>query len=431
MNTNITKVLKNKLCTGCGTCVGICPTNAIEFHRESNGLYVPEVNVSLCSKCGLCVKICPGYSINFDELNNLIFSKIPDNVFLGNFINCYLGHSMDTQIRWCSSSGGVLSSLLISALEKKIIDAALVTKMSKENPLEPEVIVARSREDIVSASKSKYCPVPVNTAIKKLLDSDEKVAVVGLPCHIAGIRKAEMADEKLRKKIVLHLGLFCSHTINFLGTELLLEKLGVRKEDVVGLGYRGNGWPGKMTVELKGGEKKIMSSPKCWRALFSSFSFIPFRCTLCCDFSNEFSDISFGDAWLPELMNDKVGTSMLISRTELGERLIQKTMLEGEIKVSKISSENVIQSQLRNFYFKKKNLKARFRVVKMFGGEIPNYINCNLSSLRPSLLANFTAILPYINMYVLSSQRSRKLLKHVPFPLLRVYNSIINTLSST
>jgi coenzyme F420 hydrogenase subunit beta len=430
MDDTIIKVLRNELCTGCGTCVSTCPTNAIGFHKDSNGLYVPEVNGSLCNKCGLCVKVCPGYSINFDELNNLVFSKTPDNVFLGNFINCYISYSTDNRIRWGASSGGVLSALLIFALEKKIIDAALVTKMNKENPLEPEVIVARCREDIVSASKSKYCPVPVNTAIKKLLERDEKVAVVGLPCHIAGIRKAEMVTEKLRKNVILRFGLFCSHAVNFLGTELLLEKLGIRKEDVVRLSYRGNGWPGKMTIELKGGEKKIISSSKYWGALFGSFFFTPTRCTLCCDFSNELSDISFGDAWLPELTDDKAGTSMLISRTETGESLIQKVALEEKIKVSKILPEKVIQSQLRNFYFKKKNLKARFRVVKMFGGEIPNYINCNLSSLRPSLLANFTAILPYINIHALSSQHSRSLFRYIPFPLLRVYNSIVNTLSS-
>ena len=34
--------------------------------------------------------------------------------------------------------------------------------MKKDNPLEPEPFIARTREEIIEASKSKYCPVPAN-----------------------------------------------------------------------------------------------------------------------------------------------------------------------------------------------------------------------------------------------------------------------------
>ena len=47
----------------------------------------------------------------------------------------------------------------------------------------------------VSATKSKYCPVPANVRIKKILRRNGKFAVVGLPCHIHGVRKAEMLNK--------------------------------------------------------------------------------------------------------------------------------------------------------------------------------------------------------------------------------------------
>lgn len=55
----------------------------------------------------------------------------------------------------------MVSALLIFALEQGIIDGALVTKMSENNPLEPQPFIARTREEIISAAKSKYCPVRI------------------------------------------------------------------------------------------------------------------------------------------------------------------------------------------------------------------------------------------------------------------------------
>jgi len=74
--------------------------------------------------------------------------------------------------------------------------------MKKENPLEPEPFIARTKEEIIEASKSKYCPVPANIALKEIMDSKsgEKFAVVGLPCHIQGIRKFEEVNKILKEK---------------------------------------------------------------------------------------------------------------------------------------------------------------------------------------------------------------------------------------
>ena len=46
-------------CTGCGTCAGVCPQNAI---RIRNSLAV--VNEDLCVDCGRCVPVCPSRAIS-------------------------------------------------------------------------------------------------------------------------------------------------------------------------------------------------------------------------------------------------------------------------------------------------------------------------------------------------------------------------------
>jgi len=109
-------------------------------------------------------------------------------------------------------------------LENKIIDGAIVTKMKKDNPLEPETFIARTKKDIIESSKSKYCPVPLNIVLREIINSkeDEKFAIVGLPCHINGIINAEKINKKLKDKIIIKFGIFCNHTPNFLATELYL-----------------------------------------------------------------------------------------------------------------------------------------------------------------------------------------------------------------
>jgi coenzyme F420 hydrogenase subunit beta len=188
--------------------------------NEKKGIYVPKLDEEKCNNCGLCYKVCPGHSVDFKNLNLEVFGKESEDILIGNYLNCYIGHATDYDIRYNSASGGLITQLLIFALEEGIIDGALVTRMKKDNPLEPEPFIARTKGEIIEASKSKYCPVPANIALKEILASKEgeKFAVVGLSCHIQGIRKAEQINKKLKERIVLHLVLFCNHGVNFIGT---------------------------------------------------------------------------------------------------------------------------------------------------------------------------------------------------------------------
>jgi len=109
---------------------------------------------------------------------------------------------------------------LLSLLNEKIIDGALVTRMGRDDPLKPEAFIATTKDELIDAIGSKYCPVPANVALNEILNSNfKKFAVVGLPCHIHGLRKAERLKKELREKIALHIGLFCSYGITFLTTQ--------------------------------------------------------------------------------------------------------------------------------------------------------------------------------------------------------------------
>ena len=400
----ISTVVKHDLCTGCGTCIALCPEKAIKLRiNEKKGFYVPKINEEKCNNCGICYEVCPGHEVDFKELNLEIFGKEPEDILIGNYLNCYVGHSTDYDIRYNSASGGLVTQLLIFALEEGIIDGALVTRMKKDNPLEPGPFIARTKEEIIEASKSKYCPVPANIALKEILESKEgeKFAVVGLPCHIHGIRKAEQINKKLKEKIVLHIGIVCNHTPTFLATEFILKKMKIKKDDVTKLDYRGEGWPGGMKITTKEGNKIFVPyfSSGYWGIVFNSF-FFPTRCTLCSDKICELSDVSFADAWMPELMkNDNVGTSLTISRNKIFEEFLNKAALKGKIELKKVSEKVALQSQ--GLYAVKKQLKARVRILRIFGKKIPVY---HQDLLNPSFSDYLHALSFYSKNYFLSKR---------------------------
>jgi len=424
----LNEIVANDICCGCGTCAGICPNNAVKM-KVSEGLFIPEVDETKCSKCGLCVKTCPGNTIDYGLLQKQVFSQDPEDPAIGNALFCYIGFATDNQIRYSSTSGGIITQLLIFALESKVIDGAIVTRMREDNPLVPEAFIARTREEIIEAANSKYCPVATNVCLRQVLKEEGRYAIVGLPCHLKGIRKAEAQFPLLKKRIVMHLGLLCSHTVDFAGIHFLMKKIGVKNSEVRKIAYRGNGWPGSLSIETKSGARISRPLVGSWHAywpLFSSFFFTPMRCTMCPDQAAELADLSFGDAWLPELKHEKDGTSIIISRTAAGQDLLEKAQLAGTIVLKQACMEKVAQSQSTNLKFKKQDLPSRLTFMHMMGRKTPQFVPNISYSVK--FISGLRTIYVYLSIKASSNRHFRSLLLHTPFPLIRLYYGLYKSL---
>jgi heterodisulfide reductase subunit A len=55
-----TAKVDEELCSGCKTCISVCPYTAISFIEEEN---VARVNEALCKGCGTCAAACPAGAI--------------------------------------------------------------------------------------------------------------------------------------------------------------------------------------------------------------------------------------------------------------------------------------------------------------------------------------------------------------------------------
>ncbi|MEN6426443.1 MAG: Coenzyme F420 hydrogenase/dehydrogenase, beta subunit C-terminal domain [Phycisphaerales bacterium] len=397
----IESVVKRRLCTGCGTCAGICPHSAITMAVDGKkGCYVPHLDRKLCKQCGLCYQGCPGHGVDFESFNDALFGEVPEDVALGRYLGCYIGHAGDETVRHNCSSGGLVSALLIFALEEGLIDGALVTRMREDNPLRPEPFVARTKDDILSAAGSKYCPVAAGAALHEILRTRGRFAVVGLPCHIQGIRKAEQHMPKLAERIRYRIAIPCSLDYSFRGTEHILQKLGIRPDEVESLQYRGRGWPGSMRIGLKDGTERTIALADYFRQL-SPYSLG--RCTLCSDMLGELSDLTCGDAWIPEVMRtDNMGSSFVVSRTPGAEELLEAAASKEAVALSELGLRELLASQ-GNALSKKRKLKARMRIVRWTGRSVPTY---RQKLLEPTREDYVNTLKFYAARFALSRNRS-------------------------
>jgi coenzyme F420 hydrogenase subunit beta len=393
---NIRCVVENDLCIGCGVCETACPNEAIKviFNMEI-GMPIPRVNAEKCNGCQKCLHVCYGHRVD-NTLNFRVFGKSPSSI-VGNFRRCHVGYATDQALRYNSTSGGVVTALLAYALEQRLIDGAIVTRMEAGNPPIPKVFVASTIGEILSALGSKYCPVSFAECLNTL-KRGKRYAVVGLPCHIYGIRKLVELNPRIRNSIPFYFGILCGGMPSYLATSYILKSYNMEKHYVTQFEYRGGGWPGRLLIR---GKKQILNKqieiqipyPEYWRGTYQFF--FPLRCTLCHDGFNEFSDISFGDFWLSSPTNNgNAGMSLVIARTDAGERLIQEALHENYIRVTSISVQDVKRSQHGLIRFKSLTLRARINLCKKLERELPTF---DLSRTPP---ANFDSYFSAIGFYL-------------------------------
>ena len=73
----------------------------------------------------------------------------------------------------------------------------------------------------------------------------------------------------------------------------------------------------------------------------------------------ETADISFGDAWLPQYLDDAKGTNVIVVRNQYLDELIKKGVEEQTLFVEELSKEDLIKSQAGGFRHRREGLRHR------------------------------------------------------------------------
>jgi coenzyme F420 hydrogenase subunit beta len=386
---NITKISAARLCTTCGGCFAVCPVKAIKYRETVGGYFLPVVDEDICTNCGLCYSICPG--INF---GNTLTSKMPPDPFAGAVRGAFVGKATDEGFFKNSQSGGIVSAILATCIESDLIKGAVTVSIKQGRPPRPMVGIARNSEQIYSAQKSKYCPVPLLEFIRELKSSDCPIAVVGVPCQLHGLCNILDKMPKLRSKIAFTVGLVCDRIQTFAALDYLIFRSKADKNSNIVLHYRDksvSGYPGDVNVLSDDGKNRVL--PAKFRSQIKDY-FTPARCRICFDKMNVYSDITAGDPHGLEGVDRKSGESMLLTRTEKGQKIIELALNSRTLMIRKIKYEHVLTGQKID----KKRLQwnGYVNAWKVMGNALPAYYEVVRGNTpNPKNLKFFTKNLQY------------------------------------
>lgn len=343
--------VSRKECTGCGTCINICPAEAISMQENNEGFLYPVIDEDKCTNCGLCAKRCPILS----ERKNTN-KKNPE---------CYAVMATD-EIRSMSSSGGMFTLIADYILEQ----GGYVCGAAYNNDWSVSHIIVDNKEDVSKLRGSKYLQSNTEkcyTEIKKLLKNNKKVLFTGCPCQVAGLYGYLGKDYEN----LLTMELLCHGTPSYKTFKKYLDET-FPEADIERIEFRDkslNWCSSNIMIYHSSGEISVMNvkddpyEKGFHRGLFNRESCAP------CKFARlpRQADFTVADWWgihkiKPEY-DDKKGTSLVLTNNPKAEKTFltiktnMKKVCQIPLKDAK-SSVNVTiyrplkHNQGRNNYFK-------------------------------------------------------------------------------
>src|SRR3712207_7205135 len=129
-----------------------------------------------------------------------------------------------------AQDGGVVSALLISLLEAGEIDGALVARESEAQPWKGEAYLARTPEEVRGCAGSFYNQTLALAHVDfgaYDLPPNPRIAVVGTPCEIEGIKAMQARPwtwgSSRVEAITLTIALLCTKSFNY--EKLMLDEV--------------------------------------------------------------------------------------------------------------------------------------------------------------------------------------------------------------
>lgn len=306
-------VFDYEYCQQCGTCLSVCPRQAISSIMRVDGTSDIFVNVDACVRCKKCVDSCPANSVS--EMSSC-FSVLINRKY-------GLSHNKDEIIRRNSSSGGATKTIIIDALQNGIVDGVYTLKKTDSFPFaEGEFFTKENPPTFESMPNSVYHSVMLNSNIHKV-QSCKRLLIVGTSCQLKGMKKALRG----RCEELLSICIFCKQQKTVDSTAFLCKesKFGKYNKSDVFPQYRGNGWPGVINLNSAHNKTELQ---------YETAAQLPFGrrlwtvkgCNVCGDpFGIETqSDITVMDPWKIHKQNE-LGDTLITIHTNNGRLLIEKS----------------------------------------------------------------------------------------------------------
>ena len=219
------RIIDTGECTVCGACITACPDSHIKLIE--NRPKRPRRAMD-CVGCHTCYDAC--YMLRHDLIKDIEGSTIGwgKRESIGLYRRIVAARTKDPQVRKECQDGGIVTTLLLYALDRGVIDGALVVGRDHWAPVD---CIAKTRDEIMLSAGSKYGVVPLLKELRAAVVDHGlgKICVVGSPCHIQSIRYLKHKGLPLASSVKLIIGLFCRENYEY---TCIAEKIGAKGVDI-------------------------------------------------------------------------------------------------------------------------------------------------------------------------------------------------------
>jgi coenzyme F420 hydrogenase subunit beta len=320
------EVIDTGICTGCAGCVISCPHDVIGYDHQQ-GAYKPfhledELGATDCihgqKGCTSCTRACPRFRTWESEANQHLFARDRnDDEMSGIYKDILLTRASDDYVHEMGQDGGLVSAILIWAMDHGYIDGALTSFLEGDgHSWRARPGVAANKDEVLASAGSRYTYSANTLALTEAKERGlEKLALVGMPCQssvppVMWNRKVG----KVGKPFILNIGLMCSKTFDdSIFEELFEAKYGIPRHGIKKMNIKG-----VFQIWMHNGDYHEINLKEC-------HAWTREGCKSCPDFAAEHADISTGGIGK---FND---WTLTVVRTDLGREIIVRMLQDGSI----------------------------------------------------------------------------------------------------
>jgi coenzyme F420 hydrogenase subunit beta len=321
------EVVTSGLCTGCAACIVVCPHDVLNYN-DGDGVYRPwkveeDGGPTDCTHgvkgCTMCTRACPRFGSWESEIDTFMFGRErTEDEVAGVVGDILLVRAADPDVRDNGQDGGLVSAILIWALEHDVIDAALVSAVEGDGTSWKAVpAVARTRDEVLATAGSRYTYSANTLAYAEAVEGGaEKIALVGMSCQasVPAVMSARKAG-KVARRLSLSIGLLCSKTFDDAIFEDLFEaKYGLTRASIKKINIKG-----VFQIWTHDGAYHEVS-------LKEGHAWTREGCKACPDFAAEHADISTGG------IGAFSDWTLTIVRTDQGREIMAGMIADGVVE---------------------------------------------------------------------------------------------------
>ncbi len=296
------QIISTGVCTECGTCVAICPEDALTGVRVENK-YTPTLTGE-CSACGLCYTYCPRTTVLSEDL-------------IGTVISAWQAKAVRSDVP--RQNGGVVTAILSFMIENGMAEGAVTVGRDDELPWLPLTKLETAATAAIMSGGTVYAHTPVVEGILRGFEEGlTSLVAVSTSCGIDAIDTMETHPANLLKPAAKHkifkVGLFCMEAFDYSKLVEFLKGENVDISDVT-------------KFEISGGKFRVFTETeeREW-PIKDLDSAAASSCVYCRDLTSKNADISVGN------IGSDDDLSTVLVRTKRGEEVFKEMIAKGVVE---------------------------------------------------------------------------------------------------